>query len=298
MLQTMNIPKIMEDELFATYLDRLAESNGFISTNKFLMNILGEQSCSQYIKSNSAVLYRNESVFVSICSFLNINQKDILHIFQHSFIYPGISPFMNGSRQSAYIQSLFFSNVENRKKLIGVYQPQSYELRYCSECAAEEIESLGFMYFHTENQLPGVRICPKHKKLLLTTGKINHDNYDHINMKGFIECQPNADVVTMCDYSNAAFSIYNSWPDTDFANIRLCISRKMLQQGYLINRSKKDSIQSVIHQGRFEQIASNVEPLYHSTNDFLYPSGIPAYIAIILMLFKSMDEFIKAVFAQ
>lgn len=42
MLQTMNIPKIMEDELFATYLDRLAESNGFISTNKFLMNILGE----------------------------------------------------------------------------------------------------------------------------------------------------------------------------------------------------------------------------------------------------------------
>jgi len=87
-------------------------------------------------------------------------------IEQHT-AYPYYWPFLTLPRRVKIWNAMHNTDTGNIKALLGALASRhgaKDQLRFCSECAHEDLESKGQPYWRRAHQLPGVLVCQKHAR--------------------------------------------------------------------------------------------------------------------------------------
>lgn len=294
MNQLTNIPERKPDELFATYVDRLAFANGFKSTQEMIKEVFEEKGLlsSVYFNRNSRSLYRNEALYPKITAVLN-RQFD-LDYFKDSMIYTAIAPFLKQGSQTSIINSLFSRGIKNRKNLIFNYVAFLNELKFCSECMKEEIELFGYHIYHTSHQFPGVHMCLKHKVRLRQLDTVCCDEYDDpINKSS--KCHRNGTDEVMLEYAEAAEKSRQAFPPSNSdINIKINNEEIVLTDGKKMSIEKKRLIKE-IKESKYGGILTP-----HSDNILNYSRSfsrdtLASMIAGILFMHHSIDNYLSKI---
>ncbi|MCH4183418.1 MAG: TniQ family protein [Prevotella sp.] len=155
----MLIPVIInpdDDELYYSWLLRLAEANGFDEVRHFF----------------TAYLYRTEEFRYIYPDYLSTNfhmlwqslpecNDDEMTFYRRLSVFDGISPLFNLSRCQRFINDVFGES-KWLDEISPRLNPISQYINICPECAKEELDSKGYFYFHRIHQMPGITVCPKH----------------------------------------------------------------------------------------------------------------------------------------
>jgi|GEM_PF-6027698 len=147
-LPLSNLPAYHEGEMWHSYLNRVAFANGFSSAMEMFA-----------VTTDSPAKWKNQYLNYD-CSkpiartILKTGEDWILT----GTTFKGMAPLMDRLNATRRI-SLYNTNSSMNSKLVTPMPAFIQELRICPEC--RQLEGDGW-YFHTELQMPGVRICPKH----------------------------------------------------------------------------------------------------------------------------------------
>lgn len=103
---------------------------------------------------------------------------------QHHTILPVFRALTPAARYIDAYQSLLNGKgdaVFKSLSLIANRQCNTGAMRFCSECAEEDIKEVGLAYWHVEHQLPGTFVCSKHNIRLMSTpvSRKRFDNWPH-----------------------------------------------------------------------------------------------------------------------
>ena len=93
---------------------------------------------------------------------------------KNATIFPYFQPFLTQKRAVAYLEYLSNSLPDNKSLYFSLGMgklryPRTNYLRFCSECWKEDVKIHGEPYWHRLHQLPGVMVCPVHRKPLMET---------------------------------------------------------------------------------------------------------------------------------
>ena len=93
---------------------------------------------------------------------------------KNATIFPYFQPFLTQKRAVAYLEYLSNSLPDNKFLYFSLGMgklryPRTNYLRFCSECWKEDVKIHGEPYWHRLHQLPGVMVCPVHRKPLMET---------------------------------------------------------------------------------------------------------------------------------
>ena len=108
-------------------------------------------------------------------------------IIYENTILPWLKPFMSGIRGKQLIDALTNGN---RKiyNMTGLARTQSFDLpylRYCPQCADEDIKKYAETYWHRVHQLPDITVCPKHQSVLIDsqyrTNELKHGFFNALS---------------------------------------------------------------------------------------------------------------------
>lgn len=121
--------------------------------------------------------------------------KDL--IFQHT-LYPFYAPFQPAERVKKVYQSMINDNGGKIYLWFGLMAgsviPKQF-LQYCPECAINDSNKYGELYWHRIHQVPGVFVCPYHNVFLEnSTVRIKQDNrheYISANLKNCMHISKN-----------------------------------------------------------------------------------------------------------
>ena len=108
------------------------------------------------------------------------------------------------------------------------------ELHVCPECMAEDEEP----YLHTVHQLPGVRMCPKHRiPLMRVKYRKAQDRFGNMNQKvldetSMVQIPLRADPETENRISRFMADLHEHTPDTDLVELQAVILERMKKLGY------------------------------------------------------------------
>ncbi len=91
-------------------------------------------------------------------------------IIQHNTVFPFYAQFLPIERKLEVINTMKFLGGARIFGKMGVgWGKNIYKknnIKYCSICSKEDIETYGEAYIHREHQLEGILICPHHEQLL------------------------------------------------------------------------------------------------------------------------------------
>ena len=154
--------KQMPDELLFSYVYRLADNN--VLAPKTFIKLYFRTPADPSGKI-SAIPY-GSTIFMHLLA--DCLQVDPLDLFLNTSIYPGTAPLMSSDKQFRVIASALRANSWMYPNLIGKPQSDISVLRYCPECATEEIVKHGFAWLHRSHHMPGVTACCEHGVKLIT----------------------------------------------------------------------------------------------------------------------------------
>ena len=150
-----NIPKILPNELFFSWLIRIYEYHPLIQRH-FIKEMLGANSVAPYQIKPLAQKYSGLILIDEI-----INKHSVARLFK-AFLYEDKYQQFNESIKAS---------ADDWKKYIPCYDEYINErikfLHICPLCCAEDISEFGFPYLHVEHQLRDLKCCYKHKVNLL-----------------------------------------------------------------------------------------------------------------------------------
>ena len=160
MIPIPNFLKPHEDELFYSYICRLAKANACEDIRYFIGKYFIDETNLRKINN----IYWNYDGRCLFSQFLNtdiINSH--MYITNHS-LYPFHALFLTTHRQSLVLDSLFNTkHIKRPTKFINLIT----ELHYCKDCMENDYKNYGHDYIHRSHQLPGVTVCHKHHTPLL-----------------------------------------------------------------------------------------------------------------------------------
>lgn len=287
----INKPVRKPDELFATYVDRLAFANGYISTQEMIKHIFKQDAelSSNNFNRNQRSVYRNESLYLKITKLLN--KEFDLEFFKDSTIYTGIAPFLKTGLQTSIVNSLFSQGIENRRNLIFKYVAFLTELKFCPLCMKEESEELGFYTYHTSHQFPGNHMCLIHKCRLRKLTSIKQNEYD-FPLNNSKECARNGTDEMMLEYAAAIERCRHVFPNTN-NNVNVKVNEKViLDIGLKSMSNNRDTVIRNLKNSRYRGLFTpQSERIFHYSRS-LSNVTISAMIAGILFLHKSIDNYL------
>lgn len=89
----------------------------------------------------------------------------------------GVMPFLCPADRAQLVQTLrqpgASASTKRMLSLRGTLDGICTALRRCPDCAASDLARLGFTYWHTVHQLPGVWVCPLHGRPLQWLAKVS-----------------------------------------------------------------------------------------------------------------------------
>ena len=166
------------------------------------------------------------------------------------------------------------------------------ELHVCPECMAEDEEP----YLHTVHQLPGVRMCPKHRIPLMRvkyrkaqdrSGNMNQKVLDETSM---VQIPLRADPETENRISRFMADLHEHTPDTDLVELQAVILERMKKLGYPVEAPYGNLAQDLTVAGYGELFNEDVgkcirKLLMRDTVVF------EKAIALLTFLFPDYDDF-------
>lgn len=111
------------------------------------------------------------------------------YIIKNHTIFPYYKPFLPSDRQSKMISQMKNGKCEGIYNMLGSTSGgicNDGTIKYCSECATNDINKYGEAYIHREHQLQGILLCPHHPKELFSY-QFNSKNSSKIEYISFDE---------------------------------------------------------------------------------------------------------------
>jgi hypothetical protein len=107
------------------------------------------------------------------------------YLIHKTTMFPYFAPFLSEERKCAFSEYMLDKSNDSvdysitNLKVGSLRYPKHLYLRFCKSCWKEEIQMYGEPYWHRVHQLPGVMMCPHHKKPLMDSPiLVSHSNYD------------------------------------------------------------------------------------------------------------------------
>jgi len=273
---------IADDELFTSWINRMASANAFKSKTNFYYNyILEKEYSSSFRKTNSL------HFITDFCERFNFNEKvlssPILVIRKH-FNY-----FI--SLQFRTDMSIWYT-IKNRTESDGIkffhyLNTEARVIKYCPLCQKEAIEKLGVGYLSVEHSIDINKLCRIHKIPLISKSHKLIANSDNVTGQEEIYLA----------YADAIHYLYNF----DFI-INQTIFKKQIHEkikflkpngivtiDFIMDLYDKSIFSSLPYKRKYakRQLFDTVANRRETTLEF--------YIILILLLFGSMDIFLKEI---
>lgn len=139
---------------------------------------------------------------------------------QHHTILPVFRALTPAARYVDAYQNLLSGKgdaVFKSLSLIANRQCNTGSMRFCTECAAEDIKEVGLAYWHVEHQLPGNFVCAKHKIRLMSTS-VSRKRFDNWPHRGAVFRQ----LASKVELKLVKFACYFQYHSSECFRHRLC----------------------------------------------------------------------------
>lgn len=255
-----------EDETLLCWQRRLASVNGFQTPRQFVKAFVLEEHPRAHGERRADALESFSKFFEN----LHV-ENTISDIFLATTCYGGLAPFLSKYQQTQYINTAFRSNTLGSSP--HVLTSDKY---FCPDCWGE------VPFFHRSHQIPGVRMCNKHHRLL--------HYYDEHHQE--IACTPNAPSKIMEKYSAFVAGLLRIQPDADIQATKQAIVSELKSKGY---HPSADAYQKLAHD--MEEYSDYfAKGIAYFLSDILGGSSyIPVIstIAFLCFLFSSVEDFVN-----
>jgi len=152
------VPRLQEDELLYSYICRMSKLNIIEDVRYFVHNFL-YSPMSNY-SYNPVMVDTKNDLYVLISNLDLESAISPIDFYLQTSMFSGFAPLMTRVLADAHVAQL--SRHNTKSSLFAQPKPFISNLKICPCCAAEELETLGFYYFHRAHQMPKVSVCYKH----------------------------------------------------------------------------------------------------------------------------------------
>ena len=96
------------------------------------------------------------------------------YFIQNTTMFPYFKPFISKERDSVFREYMTaeVGSGEGKYFSLGIGKlryPKNTHLKFCEECWQEDVKKYGEPYWHRVHQIPGVLVCPIHKRVLMNS---------------------------------------------------------------------------------------------------------------------------------
>ena len=218
-MKILNIPKIMDDELFFSYVLRTASANAYIRS-QFMRDFVDE-SKKHYFRLS----YGMNNRILKFAESIGANPAEL---FLKTTLYPLISMMVSKQKQ-IHIINYVLRDSHKYASIITPIQSEIKELYICPCCVEEERNAYGFSWYHRAHNFPGIIACHKHRvPLKKYTGSCKDVMNMDMNCFETISCKNveiEADIAAFC------YSLLYSGFDYDCSIITKEIIRRLNKEG-------------------------------------------------------------------
>lgn len=144
-----------KDEFLYSWICRLAIENGFKDDIREFMQsyvCLSDDLCFDVTKIEPFAINLHEKL-----------RRHLIDLYLETSLYPFLSIFLTNQLQTKYLNKVFRKYQRHSSFTNDQMSRAINELKICPICKNEELDKLGFYYYHRSHQLPGVKVCTKHK---------------------------------------------------------------------------------------------------------------------------------------
>ena len=263
----------IKDELLDSWIQRLAILNGFEDYEHFVRAFSWTMPYAKGLTENEKQVSQRE-FFLQFYNNLDI-KNSATEVYLEMTCYGGLAPFLHKAQQAYYVNSAF------RKRILGdAANSLTSSPRFCPECWNE------FPAYYRRHQIPGVSVCSKHHCLL------------HMNQNGLdVPCAPNASWDIMERYAAFAEDILSLRPDADIQTTKKAIFKAIQEKNYYDPSGEYENLRMDMegYGAFFENGLSKYLKETLLSGKYV---PVPATIALVLFLFPSAEEFVKALEPQ
>jgi hypothetical protein len=274
-----NVVTIENDELFTSWINRMAEANGFSSGTYFYYNFILGKNYSAHELRIASIHFIND--FCKKFDFYNKELSSPIPIIRKHLNYFITLQFQNDL-------SIWYS-IKNRTESDGIkflhYTNQDKkEIKYCPLCQREAIDKIGVGYRTVEHSIEFNKVCRIHKIPLFS--KVKDDIVCQLDVSG------KEDVYIA--YADAIHSLYNFNYIINQSTFKRIIKIKIKSikpkdasvDNYLVELYNNSIFALLPYKSKF--IKSQL------FDAFVNDRGISLEfcIIIILLIFGSMDAFL------
>lgn len=268
MINLLNAPMLMEDELLYSYILRLALANGFLYDYRFKNYINDRDVLSQ--KEH----FRYDTFEYLGTLFSLLNGLDWMTFFLNTTIYSLLAPLLIKTKQDALINACFTKNAALR------YTPNHYlkELKSCPQCRKEMISKYGFWWYKKSHNLPLMSTCEKHGCRLEIFNGIQGHELDQESFKPLIgSLHP--------EFDHFIIELSQLMPDASLEDL-------MLEMLKVIDQAGVDVMEQKLQK-------SGLADLYKGTICYTRKRQLPtksafSYIKALILLYLCFDS-VKAI---
>lgn len=272
-----------EDELFYSWLFRIAMHNYSINLNEFANNYLsyGKFTDTRHPRRIRYDFIENIYYFQKS---LNVSEEDFLKIFHETSIFNAIAPFMNNFNKQLYYYLALGEVTENEEYiLLKTLIEFTDKLQWCPKCKEEELKNKGFFWYHRSHQLPGVKVCCKHHCSLKTFAGQRSNEFEGIqNSKDSIDMIDEVDV----EYSKFCKEFLYSAIDTNIYEIRKIIFRQCEELGF--DQRKYKTLDEFIENSQYKKLFSQKASIFMNREE-VEGTYIDPFTALPLLFVLFLD---------
>ena len=285
MIPVINKPR--KDELFSSWITRTAEENG-LSISTFAKAYLGA-------KNEKTMGITNNNANARFYSFVNNlffeQQEKTSELYRKVTTFDFESMFMTTEEQARYVNDVF----RKQDKLNPPINTLIDETRICPDCYREDLRKYKQPYLHRIHQLSGVKVCCKHKKVLMKYYKKNHLEAkclaaDYTEITEGLRCQESMEA-----YADYAVRLFQSGIFTNIKLIKQIIRAKTMELGYSVKDKYKSMYWDIRNWKYSDLITYDIQYFMRVkliTAEHMKPEEV---VPVIMFLFPDADEFINNV---
>lgn len=171
----MRLPQALPDESFHSRICRHISLCG-ITTEQYLKEVFGDKRASvhPYLNANLG----------SVCKELNQSAQEV---WLNQTLAPLFFHFLPKYRQAIGDINVSPNSLIRASQISAFREKERLHIKYCPNCAEEEVSKYGVPYWHCLHQITGVDACPRHGVWL---NHIELPERSHIDMPSFTPIQP------------------------------------------------------------------------------------------------------------
>ena len=276
-----------EDELPSSWIYRTSKANLFGSLDQFIRTFVRAKASKGY----QYLRYDDTEEFLTFY-LAQQSRTPMAETYLKTTCYGGLAPFMTSGQQVRRL-NVSFRRTYGKPEFTPKVTSYTRELCRCKQCQSEELENMGFWYYHRAHQLPGVRVCHKHGSLLeVFKGKLGQE-FDQ--NAPFVPATPNTSDDIMQRYAVFAKEILDMAPDGDASNTKQAIWRKLQMGGYSDHGSDYKKLNhDIARKGMAQMFPVEMHRYLELQLALLSYPSVEQTIALAFFLFETSGAFVNS----